>query len=192
MPERYGPYTTVYNRFNRWAKPESGSEYSKPWRQSRRSRCTCSTLRLFALPARRRRKQGGPDNAIGCSRGGLSTKINAVIDQAGRPVRISLPQGQSSDTTVAPSMLEGLVPDRDLIADRGSTLAPSSIWSKAAEGGTIPTCRDRKVQRLADPALYRQRNLIEASSKSPASQASSRRCCSQRPVYEVRLHDLGQ
>lgn len=25
LPERYGPYTTVYNRFNRWAKP------NHPW-----------------------------------------------------------------------------------------------------------------------------------------------------------------
>ena len=45
-----------------------------------------ATDRLFdhpRPPARRRRKKGGPDNAIGRSRGGLSTKINAVVDQAG-------------------------------------------------------------------------------------------------------------
>ena len=32
-----------------------------------------------------------------------------------------------------------------------------------ASGGEahIPTCRDRNVQRRVDPALYRQRNLIE-------------------------------
>ena len=24
LPERYGPYTTVYNRYNRWAKAGSG------------------------------------------------------------------------------------------------------------------------------------------------------------------------
>ena len=39
LPERYGPYTTVYNRFNRWAKKEDGSACSRRWRPSRRSRC---------------------------------------------------------------------------------------------------------------------------------------------------------
>ena len=44
------------------------------------------------------------------------------------PVRIVLSQGQSSDKTIAPTVLEGLAPDRDLIADRGS---------KAAAGGLV-------------------------------------------------------
>ena len=35
------------------------------------------------------------------------------------PVRIVLSQGQSSDKTVAPTLIEGLKPDRDLVADRG-------------------------------------------------------------------------
>ena len=113
-------------------------------------------------PTRRRRKKGGPDNAIGRSRGGLSTKINAVVDQAGMPVRIVLSQGQSSDKTVAPAVLEGLAPDRDLIADRGYD-ARAVVDLVESRGGRahIPTCRDRKVQRSVDPALYRQRNLIE-------------------------------
>jgi DDE family transposase len=35
------------------------------------------------------------------------------------PVRIVLSQGQSSDKTIAPTLIEGLKPDRDLVADRG-------------------------------------------------------------------------
>jgi transposase len=39
---------------------------------------------------------------------------------------------------------------------------PTSIWSKAvAVALTSRTCRDRKVQRSVDPALYQHRNLIE-------------------------------
>ena len=34
------------------------------------------------------------------------------------PVRIVLSQGQSSDETIAPTLIEGLKPDRDLVADR--------------------------------------------------------------------------
>jgi transposase len=78
------------------------------------------------------------------------------------PVRIVLSQGQSSDKTIAPILLEGLKPERDVIADRGYD-ARAIIDLVENRGGRahIPTCRDRKVQRSVDHALYRQRNLIE-------------------------------
>jgi hypothetical protein len=34
------------------------------------------------------------------------------------PARIALSQGQSSDKTIAPTLIEGLKPDRDLVASR--------------------------------------------------------------------------
>jgi transposase len=78
------------------------------------------------------------------------------------PVRIVLSQGQSSDKTVAPTVLAGLKPGRHVIADRGYD-ARALIALVESRGGRahIPTCRDRKVQRSVDPGLYRERNLIE-------------------------------
>ena len=78
------------------------------------------------------------------------------------PVRIVLSQGQSSDKTIAPTLIEGLKPDRDLVADRGYD-ARAIIDLVEARGGRahIPTSRDRKVQRSVDHFIYRQRNLIE-------------------------------
>ena len=78
------------------------------------------------------------------------------------PVRIVLSQGQSSDKTIAPTLIKGLKPNRDLVADRGYD-ARAIIDLVEARGGRahIPTCRDRKVQRSVDHLIYRQRNLIE-------------------------------
>ena len=78
------------------------------------------------------------------------------------PVRIVLSQGQSSDKTIAPTLIGGLKPDRDLVADRGYD-ARAIIDLVEARGGRahIPTSRDRKVQRSVDHFIYRQRNLIE-------------------------------
>jgi transposase len=78
------------------------------------------------------------------------------------PVRIVLSQGQSSDKTVAPLLIETLKPGGDLVADRGYD-AQALVELVRSRGGRahIPTCRDRKVQRSVDPAVYRQRNLIE-------------------------------
>src|SRR5690606_1099880 len=59
-------------------------------------------------PARRRWKKGGPGHAIGRSRGGLSTKIHAVVDQDGLPVRLLITAGQASDKTAFPELLAGL------------------------------------------------------------------------------------
>lgn len=92
----------------------------------------------------------------------MTTKIHALVDGRGLPIRLVLSPGQASDKTVAPVLLEGLPPGRDLVADRGYD-ATALVTLVAAQGGRahIPTCRDRKRQRSVDPALYRQRNLIE-------------------------------
>ena len=113
-------------------------------------------------PARRRWKKGGPDHAIGRSRGGLSTKINALVDQEGLPLRIVLSAGQASDKAAVEALIDGLKPAEALVADRGYD-ARAVIDMVEARGGRahIPTQRDRKVQRSIDPAIYRQRNVVE-------------------------------
>lgn len=60
----------------------------------------------------------GPDHAIGHSRGGLSTKIHAVVDQGGLPVRLLISLGQASDIGAVPQLLSGLPNSTTVIADR--------------------------------------------------------------------------
>lgn len=92
----------------------------------------------------------------------MSTKINALVDQDGLPLRIVLSAGQASDKAAVEALIDGLKPAQALVADRGYD-ARAVIDLVAARGGCahIPTQKDRKVQRSIDPALYRQRNLIE-------------------------------
>jgi transposase len=84
------------------------------------------------------------------------------VDENGLPLRIVLSAGQASDKAAVAALLEGLPPARALIADRGYD-ARAIVEMVRQRGGEahIPTQRDRKVQRSVDPALYRQRNLIE-------------------------------
>ena len=78
------------------------------------------------------------------------------------PLRIVLTPGQASDKAAVPELIQGLAPDRDLVADRGyDAKAILDLVAQAGGRAHIPTCRDRKVQRSVDPALYRHRNLIE-------------------------------
>jgi transposase len=84
------------------------------------------------------------------------------VDENGLPVRIVLSAGQASDKAAVAALLDGLPPARALVADRGYD-ARAIVELVRQRGGEahIPTQRDRKVQRSVDPALYRQRNLIE-------------------------------
>ena len=92
----------------------------------------------------------------------MSTKINALVDQDGLPLRVVLSAGQASDKAAVGALIDGLKPAQALVADRGYD-ARAVIDLVAARGGCahIPTQKDRKIQRSIDPALYRQRNLVE-------------------------------
>jgi transposase len=84
------------------------------------------------------------------------------VDEQGLPVRLVISPGQASDKTVAPALLADLPPARALVADRGyDAQAIIDLVRQAGGQAHIPTCRDRKLQRSVDPALYRQRNLVE-------------------------------
>ncbi|HYF22716.1 MAG TPA: IS5 family transposase [Caulobacteraceae bacterium] len=163
LPARYGPHTTVYNRYNRWSK-------AGVWLRVFEALAAGSpgSMHLIDSSIIRARqhaaggKKGGPDHAIGRSRGGLSTKINALVDQDGLPLRIVLSAGQASDKAAVEALIDGLRPAGALVADRGYD-ARAVIDMVEARGGRahIPTQRDRKVQRSIDPAIYRQRNVVE-------------------------------
>ncbi len=56
---------------------------------------------------------------MGRSRGGLTTKIHAVVDANGNPILLKLSEGQAHDGRSAADMLESVGPGQTLLADRG-------------------------------------------------------------------------
>jgi len=65
----------------------------------------CSIIRAHQHAAGEKR---GPDHAIGHSRGGLRTKIHAIVNQDDLPVRLLISPGQASDMVAVPQLLEVL------------------------------------------------------------------------------------
>jgi len=92
------------------------------------------------------RKKDG-EQAIGRSRGGLTTKIHALVDALGNPVELMLTPGQAHDLTCAESLLEGVDPEA-LLGDKAYD-ADSLIDTLAQRGVTavIPPKANRKVPR---------------------------------------------
>ncbi len=105
-------------------------------------------------------KSGEQD--IGRSRGGLTTKLHAVVDANGLPVRLGLTCGQAHDNRLCAALLQRLPQNARLLADRGY----DADWIRAfvAEGGAwanIPPKSNRKAPICFSPYLYRDRNLVE-------------------------------
>ena len=55
---------------------------------------------------------------MGRSRGGLTTKIHALVDAEGRPIHLKLTEGQAHDGRSAADMFETLEAGHILLADR--------------------------------------------------------------------------
>lgn len=108
----------------------------------------------------RRIKKSGPQ-AIGRSRGGLSTKLHLAIDAIGRPLRLILTEGQAADISCATELIEGLRAQA-VIADKGYD-ANAFVQSIRAAGAkaVIPPRSNRISKRRYSRALYRTRNLVE-------------------------------
>lgn len=121
-------------------------------------------------------KKGGSDNAIGRSRGGLSTKIHAVVDQDGLPVRLLLSPGQASDMGAVPQLLAGLPTSATVVADRGyDSNAVLDLIASIGAQPSIPSCSRRILRRSVDPAIYRQRKLLPGKASDPGRTGSDNR-----------------
>ncbi len=91
----------------------------------------------------------------------MTSKIHAVVDALGNPVRWLLTGGEVADITQAKSLLDGLKTDA-VLADKGYD-ADALIDSIQAGGAiaVIPPKRNRVVSRSYDRHLYKDRNLVE-------------------------------
>ena len=99
---------------------------------------------------------------MGRSRGGLTTKIHALVDANGLPVVLKLTQGQAHDGRSAADMLGSLGPGHILLADRAydSNALRQTLKQQGAWANVKPMSR-RLDPPSFSPFLYRYRNLVE-------------------------------
>lgn len=99
---------------------------------------------------------------MGRSRGGLTTKIHALVDANGLPITLKLTEGQAHDGKSAADMLEEIGDDQVLLADRAYD--SDALRQELAERGAWANIKPMP-NRVNIPAfsafLYRYRNLVE-------------------------------
>lgn len=111
LPERYGHATTVYNRYVRWRKAGVWGRLLEAFSQaglSTTQMIDTSSVRVHLHAGST--KKGDNDRLMGRSQGGLTTKLHAVVDAAGMPLRLGLAAGQRHDNSLAAELLAGLPP----------------------------------------------------------------------------------
>ena len=100
--------------------------------------------------------------AIGRSRGGLSTKIHAVTDALGNPTGFHLTPGQAHDLEGADALLPSSKA-QTVIADKGYDAKDRVVEPllEADKAVVIPSRSTNRQQRDYDRALYKARHAIE-------------------------------
>jgi transposase len=99
---------------------------------------------------------------MGRSRGGLTSKLHALVDAGGRPVTLHLTAGQIGDCQEAEALIETVCEGDIVLGDKG--YATNAIRAKLAEKkawANIPPRSNRKVSFVFSKWVYRQRNFVE-------------------------------
>ena len=163
-PQEYGPPTTIYNRFVRWAKR---GVWERLFRELARRGRSIQTQMIDATHVKAHRSasggQGGEHKqAIGRSRGGRNTKIHAVADAKGRLLSILLSGGEAHDCPPAPRLIRRTKAARRLLGDKAYDSVELRHWLHG-RGTTpvIPNKSNRKQPFSFNRRAYKERHRIE-------------------------------
>jgi transposase len=162
LPPEFGGWQRVYNQFNRWCRngllervlASFAAEADNEWNMID---STINKAHQHSAGCRR-----GAVAAIGRSRGGLTSKVHAVCDAHGNPIRTSVSEGQCNDAVAAPELLRQSTAEV-VIGDKGydSVALRDQIVAAGAEP-VIPYRENTKHRPHGfDAATYKARHLIE-------------------------------
>uniref|UniRef100_UPI003F49726D IS5 family transposase n=1 Tax=Nonomuraea sp. CA-252377 TaxID=3240003 RepID=UPI003F49726D len=201
VPERYGPWQTCYERFKRWDEDGTWARLLEEMQVKDDSLgrveftvsidSTIARAHQHAAGARKRGTTGTIDTkqsqnrqALGRSRGGLTTKLHLLVEARGLPLTLHLTGGNIVDCTAFDAVLAKFRVRRPaggrprtrpgvLIGDKGySTRKIRLDLRRRGIKAVIPERRDQIANRKRrgsrggrphafDALTYKQRNLVE-------------------------------
>jgi transposase len=162
LPEKYGDFRNVHRRFSRWAEKGIWAKLLSVLTQEADTEYVMIDSTVVRA---HQHSAGGRDpnqQAIGRSRGGLSTKIHALTDALGNPTRLLLTPGQAHDLVGSDVLLTHLSTGA-VIADKAYD-ADDRVVQPLEQAGievVIPPRSQRRTPRKYDQELYKARHLIE-------------------------------
>ena len=181
VPEEFGKWKTIYNRFRRWQREGLWDRIMKgllhrldrEGKIDRRLWCVDGTL------IRAHRAAGGADTtaeeisknqALGRSQGGFGTKLHLLTDGEGTPLAVTRTPGQSHESKEFENILSSVPatwqqqPNRRPIAiagDKGYSATRIRDWLQTRRIKDVIATRSNERRRRFNKRLYRQRNVVE-------------------------------
>jgi transposase len=99
---------------------------------------------------------------MGHSRGGLTTKIHALVDAMGLPIMLKLTEGQAADGRSATDMFGTIGKGDILLADRAyDSDALRAEMDVRGAWANIRAMPQRVIKPVFSRFLYKHRNLVE-------------------------------
>ncbi len=149
LPGRFGKHDSVRKRALRWAQKGTWQRLFAAVRLPEVE----AMLLDFTIRREHQRASGQVkkkrcgDEVRGRSRGGLTTKLHAAVDEAGRPHALLLRPGQQADCTRALELLAAAGPVRHVLADKGYDT--NAIVEAVEQAGAEVVIPSKKTARIA-------------------------------------------
>jgi transposase len=161
LPVGFGPWSSVYSRWRRWTASGLWARLLKS--VARRARGT--TRFVDATHIKLHQDGANPikhweAQAIGRTKGGLNSKVTAVVDSYGRAVALSLHPGSRNDVRTLDGHL-ALMHNRTIVGDKGFDADGLRRSIQHAGGTTCIPRRENCGRRPFRRRLYRRRHRVE-------------------------------
>ena len=163
LPNHYGNWRAVHMRFKEWSVNGVWEKLFESMHDEadKESMIIDTTIVRAHACSAGYKKDSQDQEALGRSKGGFTTKIHALVDALGNPLKFILTPGQRNDITQAASLIDN-VTNTIVIADKGYDANSLMIAIEQQKSiAVIPPKKNRKVQRDYDKHIYKERHLIE-------------------------------
>ena len=163
LPEAYGPWQSVYARFAKWRDDGTLETVFHALSEDADMEnlsidFTCIKVHESAIGGEKTE-----DKAVGRTRGGLNTKLHAIVDGLGNPVKFLLSAGNDNDCVHAIELLEKVeLCGSNVLADRAyGARSIREYISKHGANYVIPPQSNVSNPWPVDWYLYKERHLVE-------------------------------
>lgn len=168
LPSHYGPWESVYSRFRSWSKNDIFQEVFESLTadadlQDASIDSTSCKVHQHAAGAEKDAENSETNQDIGTSRGGKNTKIHAVVDALGNPIKLILTPGNVNDNVVAIKTLSGIELTGSVVM--GDKAYGTKDIREYIESQGATYCIPPKANAVApwetDFYQYKERHLVE-------------------------------